>query len=294
MISKSSLLRISFWITVLGWGWGWVGIRADLHYFTPGQLSLGRYCISSLVLLPFFIWKVNKIPRNSDLPLLFLMGLLGFTFNNLCTSIGSQTITAGEVAMLASFLPILTALGAALFFKEHVSTIGWIGIMIAFFGISLMNLKNYHEIQLSPGALITFVGVVCASAYSLLIKNTLKRYSPIEVTCWTMWFGTLGFIPFGRGVFPALAHAPLHALVTMCFLGAVTGGLCYATFVFLTAHVPMAKVASVKFFIPITSVLLGWFLLGELPSWIILIGGAITIVGAYLVYRYPSHKNSIA
>ncbi|KAB2643384.1 MAG: DMT family transporter [Verrucomicrobia bacterium] len=284
IISQKWLLRISFWVTVFGWGWGWVGIKDELHYFNPGQLSLGRYSIASLALLPFFVWKVKKYPQISDLPLLLLMGLLGFTFYNLFITFGEKTIAAGEAALIGSSLPILTALGATFFFKEYLSLQGWMGVLIAFFGISFMSLKGGHGVQLSSGALLVFAGIVCGSLYALLVKKTLFYYSPIEVTAWTLWIGTLGFIPFGGGIFSALAHAPPHALVTMLFLGIVTGALCYICFIFLTAHLPIAQVANVKFFIPVASVILGWLLLGEIPSWMILLGGAITLSGASLVH----------
>ena len=284
IISQKWLLRMSFWVTVLGWGWGWVGIREDLHYFNPGQLSLGRYLVASLTLFPFFLWKVKRLPPISDIPVLLMMGIIGFTLYNLLISTGEKTITAGEASLIGSCLPILTVLGASFFFKEHLSIIGWSGVFIAFSGVALMTLKNCNEIHLCRGAILVFIGIVCGSIYALLVKKILHQYSPIEVTAWTMWFGTIGLIPFGGGLFSSLAHAPSHALITMLFLGMVTGALCYLSFIYLTAHLPMAKVANVKFFIPLTSLLLGWLLLGEFPSFLILLGGTITIVGAYLVH----------
>jgi drug/metabolite transporter (DMT)-like permease len=284
IISQKWLLRMSFWVTVLGWGWGWVGIREDLHYFNPGQLSLGRYLVASLTLFPFFLWKVKRLPPISDIPVLLMMGIIGFTLYNLLISTGEKTITAGEASLIGSCLPILTVLGASFFFKEHLSIIGWSGVFIAFSGVALMTLKNCNEIHLCRGAILVFIGIVCGSIYALLVKKILHQYSPIEVTAWTLWIGTLGFIPFGGGIFSALAHAPPHALVTMLFLGIVTGALCYICFIFLTAHLPIAQVANVKFFIPVASVILGWLLLGEIPSWMILLGGAITLSGASLVH----------
>ena len=283
MISQRWLLRIVFWAAVLGWGWGWVGIRDALHYFEPGQLALGRYCVASLILVPFLMLQGFRFPQRSDLPLLLLMGVVGFTFYNLSIATGQKTITAGQAALIGSCLPILTALGASLFFKEHLTILGWFGIVIAFFGVSLMTLKNDNSIQLSYGSLLVFTGIVCGAVYALLVKKILCRYSPLEITAWTMWIGTIGLIPSGGGIFSAVTHAPTYALITMVFLGIVPGALCYVSFAFLTAHLPMAKVANMKFYIPVAALLMGWFLLREMPSWMILIGGSITLTGAYLV-----------
>jgi drug/metabolite transporter (DMT)-like permease len=284
MIFPSWRFRIFFWVIILGWGWGWVGIRDSLHYFNPGQLALGRYCIASLTLIPFLIKQGIRFPQRSDLPLLLLAGLLGFTLYNLFINTGQKTITAAEAALLASCLPILTALGASFFFKEHLNILGWVGVVIAFFGVSLMTLQNSYRVQCSYGSILVFTGIVCAASYALLIKKILSRYSPLEVTAWTMWIGTIGLIPSGSGIFSAVAHAPTSVLIMMLFLGVVPGALCYVLFAFLTAHVPIAKVVNLKFFIPIVTVLLGWLLLKEIPSWMVLIGGTITLIGAYLVH----------
>src|SRR3990167_1447547 len=282
-IPEPWLVFLSLFGAVLGWGWAWVGIREAMHYYGPGQLALGRYMVASLTLLPFWIGRGARLPEWRHWPLLIVMGLSGFTLYNFCVNLGEKTVTAGTASLLGSFLPILTTLGAWFFFREKLTFRGWSGIIIAFVGVAATSLGAQGNFQLSHGALLVLLAVFFAAIYGLLIKRMILRYRALDVTTWAIVAGTIGLIPFGSGLVQTAAHAPWNTTVNLILLGIFPGAICYALYSFALTRVNMARVASSIFFMPVTSIILGWFLLGELPSGIAFIGGVITLWGAYLV-----------
>lgn len=282
-LPSSWLVFLSLLVAIIGWGWAWVGIRYAIRYYTPGQLACGRYLVASMTLLPFWIARGRRFPASQDWFALIVMGITGFTIYNFCINLGEQTITAGTAALIGAFLPIGNTLGAAFFLNEKLSRTRLIGILIAFAGVAVTSLGAQGHFEFSFGAFLVFLAVISASVYGVLTKHMVKSYPPLEVVSWAMWAGTLGLLPLSHGLFTRVQEVPWLATFNVILLGILPGAICYALFTFALSRLPVARASTSMFFMPITSILLGWLLLGELPSWIAITGGIVTIVGAYIV-----------
>ena len=282
-LSDRWVLYLSLAGSALGWGWAWVGIRAAVQSYSPGQLALGRYTIAALVLLPFWAWRGARWPALKHWPVIAIMGITGFTIYNFSINQGEVTITAGTAALIGAALPILMAVGARWVFKEKITYAGWLGVFFAFCGVAITALGAGGALQLSSGALLVLLAMVSASVYGLLMKWMLVYYKPLELTVWSIWAGALGLVPLGSGLWQALQEAPQEATINMILLGIFPGAICYFLYAITTAKTHMAQVASWMFLLPLISIILGWFLLGELPSLMALVGGGVTLLGAYLV-----------
>jgi drug/metabolite transporter (DMT)-like permease len=277
------LVTLSLIGAVLGWGYAWVGIRDTVRYYEPGPLALGRYLVASLVLLPFWLRRGARLPARADWPVAAIMGVLGFTAYNFCINLGEKTVAAGTASLIAACIPVMVTLGARYFYAEKLTWIGWGGIALAFAGVATTTLGAQEAFHLSLGALLVLAASVCAAIYGLLNKRLLQRYPPLEVTTWAIWAGTIGLLPFAGSLPKAVAHAPGVATMKVALLGIVPGAICYALFSYAISKVSMARVASWMFLVSLTSVVLGWLLLNELPTSMALTGGAITLAGVYLV-----------
>ncbi len=282
-LPSSWLVFLSLLVAIIGWGWAWVGIRYAIRYYAPGQLAFGRYLVASMTLLPFWLARGGRFPRREHWFALIVMGVTGFTIYNFCINLGEQTITAGTAALIGAFLPIGNTLGAAFFLNEKLSRVRWIGILIAFGGVAVTSLGAQGHLEFSFGASLVFVAVLSASVYGVLTKYMVKNYAPLEVVSWAMWAGTLALLPLGHGLLTRVQQVPLLATFNVILLGILPGAICYALFTFALSRVTVARASTSMFFMPITSILLGWLLLGELPSWIAITGGCVTIIGAYIV-----------
>lgn len=292
--SRNWLVTLSLLVTILGWGWAWVGIRDTVRFYEPGPLALGRYLVASLVLLPIWLKRGARLPARADVLPMFFLGLTGFSVYNLAINAGERTITAGTAALIAACIPVLVTLGGRFFFAEKLTWQGWLGIFTAFAGVALTTAGAEGALQLSHGALLVLGAAVAATVYGLLNKKMLKKYPPLEVTTWAIWAGTLGLVPTGLGLPAAVQQAPWSATVKIAFLGIIPGALCYALFSYAISQVSIARVASWMFLVSIASVVMGWLFLNELPPLMALVGGSITLAGVYVVNAkgHPSPSNS--
>ncbi len=283
--SKKWLVYFCLGLTSLGWGWSWVGIRTAVHFYSPGQLALGRYGIASMVLLPVWAWQGARWPAKKHWGILAVMGITGFTMYNFLLNHGEQTISAGTTALIGAFLPILIALGARFFFKEKLTSVGWFGVLLAFTGVATtaMGAHGGSSLHFSKGALLVLSAMVNGAIYGLLMKRMLRHYTPIEITTWSIWLGVIALVPLGNGLGATLVAAPHLATLNMILLGVFPGAISYLLYAYAATKLPMAQVVSCMFLLPFLAIFFGWFLLGELPSLVAFAGGIVTLFGAYLV-----------
>ncbi|MBX9742790.1 MAG: DMT family transporter [Chthoniobacterales bacterium] len=281
--SQKWIVYLSLAATALGWGWSWVGIRAAIYAYTPGQLAFGRYLIASMVLLPVWAWKGARWPAKRHWLTIVIMGITGFSIYNFFLNQGEQTLPAGTTALIGAILPILIALGAWVFFHEKLKLIGWIGIFLAFCGVTLTASGGHESFHFSKGASLVILAMISASIYGLLMKRMLRHYSPIEITTWSIWIGAIALVPLSGGFLETFAVVPAGPLLNMVFLGIIPGALSYLLYAYAATKIPMAQVVSCMFFMPIMAIVLGWLFLGEFPSLTALAGGSITLFGAYLL-----------
>lgn len=281
--SQKGIVYLSLVATALGWGWSWVGIRAAIGFYTPGQLAFGRYLIASLVLLPFWVYSGARWPSKRHWSTIIIMGITGFSIYNFFLNQGEQTLPAGTTALIGAILPILIALGARFFFQEKLTMIGWIGIFLAFSGVTVTAMGGHEACYFSRGAFLVIMAMISASIYGLLMKRMLRHYSPIEITTWSVWAGALALTPLSGGLLKTISLVPLSPTLNMILLGMIPGALSYLLYAYAATKIPMAQVVSCMFFMPIIAVVLGWFLLSEFPTSMALAGGSVTLLGAYLV-----------
>lgn len=281
--SGKAYLALAF--SVLVWGSAFAGIRAALQAYSPIQIALLRYGVASLVLLGIARWKGLRMPAFKDLPGLALVGFLGITIYNVAIGYAQRQIPAGTASFLVATAPIWMALLAAWAFKERVGLWGWAGIAISFLGVTFIGLGSRTGLHFQPAALIALGAALCQSLLFLGQKPFLKRYSPLEVTTFAIWSGTLFLLPFSGGLLSALRAAPPSTTGAVIYLGVIPGALGYLTWSYGLSKVPAATAGSFLYLVPPVAMGVAWLWLGELPSWTAVQGGVLVLLGVALVNR---------
>jgi drug/metabolite transporter (DMT)-like permease len=270
-------------ITVVFWGSAFAGIRAGLHSYSPTHLALLRFLTASVACAVIVVRPGMRRPALRDVPLIALLGLLGFAFYNIALNIGEQSIPAGPAALLIQTLPIWTALAAILFLGERLRTWGWIGIGVSFLGALVIALGKGSGITLSWGAGLILLASVSASAYNIIQKTMLDRYRPLEITTWAIWAGTLLLLPFSGGLVGQIREASIGDTLAVIYLGVGPAALAYVTWAVVLSRLPASRASSILFVVPVIAFLVGWVWLGETPTLNDLAGGMLAMGGVAVV-----------
>jgi drug/metabolite transporter (DMT)-like permease len=270
-------------LAVILWGSAPVGIRDALQGYAPGQLAFFRFFIGSLVLAVYALTNPVRIPDRRDLPIIVLAGAVGITIYNTVLNYGLITVPAGTASFLIASTPVWTSLLAVFTLGERLTLFGWLGIFVSFFGIGLIASQRGGGLHFSSGALIIVGAAILYGLYLVLQKKILGQYRALEFTCYSFWFGTLLMAPFGRGLVHIATSAPLHATMSVIYLGIFPAAIANFAWAYAMTHTPAARLSSFLYLMPVVSVVIAWMWLGEVPRAMTLVGGTFALAGVVLV-----------
>ena len=280
-INFQIIMAITF--TLIFWASSFAGIRVGLKAYSPENLVLFRFLTASLVLLVYAVITRMPLPKRKDLPALFFMGFIGITVYHLALTFGELKVTAGSASLLIASSPIFTAVLAMSILKEKINTRGWIGILISFFGVSVIVRGEGEGIRFEPAAFLILLAAISTSFYFVLQKPYLKKYSPLKFATYTIWTGTFFQLFFSRGLFQNIKNAPVEATLSIIYLGIFPAALAYVTWAYVLSRIPASLAASYLYLSPVLAILIAWVWLGEIPFFLSLVGGSIALAGVIIV-----------
>lgn len=281
-IGNRSLAYWAAGLTLVLWSSSYAAISYGLQLFTPGEIALMRFAMATVVLMiPVALGKV-KLPPKRDWALLALLACFGHFFYQLSLGYSMTRLSADAAAVVISTVPSVTAVLAMLRLKEHISARAALGLGIAFVGTLLVTLGRGHSIHFEPMALLVFVAVLCSASYFVLQKPLLARTDAIGFTAASLFVATLLFLPFGTALPAKLAAAPWPQLVSVIYLALFPTVVGFACWSFALGRAPASRVASFLYLQPLMGCVIAYFWLGEIPTWLTIVGGSLAVLGVVL------------
>jgi drug/metabolite transporter (DMT)-like permease len=272
-------------ICVVLWATAFPGIRAGLHGYSAFHLVVFRYGVAALALAVIALFRRPAPLRRNDILRVAALGILGFSLYPLALTYGELTISAGTASVLVNLSPVFTALFAAGFLRERLSALSWCGIALAFAGAAVIALRGDHSLSLSAGALAVLLAAMTQGAQFVLSKSLVKRYDPLTLTMYSVWFGTAADLLLSRGFVTAVRSASAEATLAIVFLGLFPTVIATASWSHALQRVDASFAAAFLYLIPPVAVLIGWLWLGEVPGIATIAGGCVAIFGVVLVRR---------
>ena len=256
----------------------------------PFAASFLRFAIASVFLL-FITWRVDgKLPaiKKAQIIPIILLGMTGVFAYNVLFFKGLKIIEAGRASLIIANNPIFITLFASYFFKEKLNPIKVTGIIISVIGaiivISRGNFIGLLNGNVGWGELYIFCCVLTWVAYTLIGKAVMTDLSPLVSVSYSSAVGAVAlFVPaYFEGMMRDLVHystADWFGIFYLGFFGTVLGFVWYYQGIKIIG--PM-KASQFINFVPISAVLLAFFMLGESITLSLLVGTIFVISGVYL------------
>jgi len=272
--------------TVFLWSSSLVAIRIGLHAYTPGALALLRYAIASMIMVVVYLFIPNKTPiKRQHIPLLALMGMCGIGLYNIALNYGEVSVPAGIASFIIGLIPVFAITFAGIFLKECISKKMVLGIGISLVGTMIIALSEIHNIEFEWGLLDCLIAALMGAIFTTLQKSLINEYKPLELTCFTMWFGTLLLSIFTPQLLPTLRQLPQHETMAAVYLGIFPGVLAYATWAYALSKMPASRAVSFMYLLPLLCIIMGYFVLDEIPGTMALLGGCVALAGTLITNK---------
>ena len=167
-------------------------------YLTPEALVFARILTGTIVFWLITSFKTEKVER-SDLGLLALCGFTGAAFNMLMFFKGLNLTSPINASLILLLVPILVLIISSIFFKEPITRIKIIGIILGVIGAGFLVL-NGRSVNLDSqgflGDLFVCLNSTSYAIYLVLVKKMMRKYTTLTVLKWVFGFGLIFVFPF--------------------------------------------------------------------------------------------------
>jgi drug/metabolite transporter (DMT)-like permease len=277
-------------LVTLIWGLNSVAVKYALGEFLPLAFDGLRFAVSSALILAVLRLAEGRLELpKADLGRVFLIGVLGNTLYQVGFAKGLALSSAGNVSFVLATVPATVALLGRAMRLERLSGRGWLGIALAMGGCALIVASGGGRISFggatARGDLIVLAGTLGWSLYTILSRPLLARYSPLRLTAWTMAFGGAVLVLVSLPELWAQDWSRPGALAWGCLLGsaALSIVLCYVIWSWGLRQLGAARTAIYSNLTPLWTGLFGWLLMGETWGPARIAGGAVILLGVWLV-----------
>ena len=249
-------------------------------------MAFTRLAAGAVVLVVIALRYRRPLPRGRALGLVIGYGLLWFAAYTVLLNWAEQHLDAGTAALLVNFAPILVAVFAGLFMGEGFPKPLVIGILIAFAGVLLIALGGSggsHNDKL--GIILGLITAVLYAAGVLMQKVALRTVDAVTATWVGCLAGLLATVPFAPQAIDELADASAGAITGVIFLGVGPTAIAFLTWAYALTRTDAGKMAATTLAVPAIAIGLSWLFLGEVPTPLGLVGGAMALTGVAISRR---------
>jgi drug/metabolite transporter (DMT)-like permease len=273
-------------VTVLLWASAFVVIRFSGGEFSPGAMAFIRLGVGTIALTAVVVIYRPPWPRGRGLLLVIGYGLLWFAAYTVVLNWAEQHLDAGTAALLVNFAPILVAVFAGFFLGEGFPRPLVVGLVIAFTGVVLIALGGSGvgtNDRLGVG--LGLLAAVLYAAGVLLQKVALRTVNAIAATWVGCAVGMVATAPFAVKAVDEIAVAPPMALGGVIFLGIGPTAIAFLTWAYALNRTDAGRTAATTLAVPAIAILMSWLFLGEVPTLLGFVGGAMALGGVAISRR---------
>ncbi len=253
----------------------------------PGVVSaFYRVFIALLALLPLHLGARTRPTPNRRSWGLVLLGSLFFAGDLVLWNTSILRTSAAAATLLANNSPLWVGLGAMLIFRERLSPVYWIGLLVALTGMAIIVGGNaLQELHFNSGDLLAVAASFFYAGYMLTTQKTRARIDTLTLNFLTMGACSLMLLPTTLLFGQVLTGFSAGVWLSLLGLGLVPQFLGWLAINFALGQLPAARVSVTLLGQSVVTAILGILFLGEALSAADLIGGLLVLLGIYLVNR---------
>lgn len=267
---------------------GAAGLFGKILFIHPLMIVLGRVVFATLSLYLILRIQKGKIKLEKNihyLDFMFLGILLAFHWFSFFKSIQLSTIGIGLLTY--STFPLFTVILEPLFFKDKLDKANLLLTILAMVGVFILVPEVDISNDVTLGVIWGIMSGLSFSILSILNKFYIKKYSGLIIAFYQDMYASIFLLPF-------LIIIPFDfswaTLAFLFLLGTVFTALSHSLYINSLKNIKAQVASLVATLEPVYGILLGFFILNEIPNNRTIIG-SVFILFAILILSLKKRKS---
>ena len=267
----------------------------------PVQLTLCRFAIGFIFLLPVALHNLKKREKQLDGKTMAYFALLGLIGIALCMPILQMAVSytnSSVAAVMFSCNPVFVTFLAFFLLKEPIKPRHIAALALEILGTVVITSPWNTKLNMT-GVALALLSTLLFSLYGVMGKRKVAEFGGAVVTCFSFFFGSLivlalillshisvvaqMFQSIGMNSFansPVLAGYTWENLPYVLFVSVGVAGIGFCAYFLAMEYQPASVVSLVYFFKPALSPLLAWWVHGEEIAPNMLVGVILIVFGS--------------
>ena len=286
------LVWAALWVVYLVWGSTYLAIRITVETLPPLLAAGVRFVVAGAVMYAFLALKRGaagvRVTRDEIKGAALIGGLLVLGGNGL-VMVAEQEVPSGLAALIIASTPLWIVLFRFLT-RDTVPRGTLVGVGIGFVGVAMLVLPGNGSEGASVLAMLLVVAAAVFWAGGSFISTSVSLPSdPLTSTAVQMVLGggialVAGIVTGepGRIDVSSFSAASVWALVYLVTAGSL---LAFTAYTWLLQNAPITKVSTYAYVNPVIAVFLGWLILSEAITPLILTAAVVIVASVAFIVR---------
>lgn len=284
-MSQRALLATVLLIAALI-GANFSALKFALEHSTPFFVAGMRTIIGGSFLLVLATLRGERLPTNRrDLLNIFAVSFSITTVSSALLVFGVNRVPAGLGSLVASTMPLFTALLTLLLLSVAPTRMGKVGLAIGFVGTAILASPSLGGETTAVGVITLVLSAIAWAFGTVYLKwKDFSRVSPIMLVGVQLIMSAVVLIPFALIVEgTADTDFSLGLAIPLLYAAIPANAVTFSLMATVVKRASPTVAASTAYLIPVFGVFFGWIFRGEVLGFIEAIGGVLIIVGVYFV-----------
>ena len=289
--SSSAAVWAALTTVYIVWGSTYLAIRVVVEAGIPPILGMGmRFLAAAVIFMAILAGRDGPSSLRvsaRELRGAAIMGILLLIGGNGLVAVSEQTVPSGLTALIIGAVPLWFVL---LRFSggDRPRRLTWLGVLVGFTGIATISVPRGGIEGVEAWGVVLLLAATASWAIGsyLAPRLNLPKRTAVAVSYEMLVAGLL--MTIGASLFGDLAELRNTSISTdgwlaLAYLIVFGSILAFTAYGYALANAPLSLVGTYAYVNPVVAVFLGWLILSESITAVVVVGGALVVVGVALV-----------
>ncbi len=272
------------------WGTTWLASKKGVSHMPALQLASIRQFIAGVLYVGFFLYKKAPLPKGKEWIPILVLTLLNFILSNALSTWGVKYISAGLGSIIGAIFPLWLVVIGLFASKEKLPQKAIIGLLLGFGGVCIIFYDHLHDFLNADFRFGIFLSVISTWTWAFATLYTKKQavhFNPYFSLGLQMLISGTCLFSFTQinGTAIPLSAIPWQSWLSIAYLIIFGSLLAFICYLYALQNLPTEQTSVYAYINPVVAVLCGWIIFDEKITPYISIGGAVTLLGVYLVNK---------